>query len=369
MHLTERVSSISDSANGCMQQCRPLRRNRRGSPRNPRDSRFVERASTRNATPLYCAPFENNLQSSLLHAAPTSRHRPILGIVLKLASVVLFSGMTVCVKFLGQAIPIGQTIFVRGLISAAVLALIAWRSGALHLLKTDNWRSHALRSVSGTVSMFCLFAAVTMIPLADVTAITFTSPLFLTVLAMFFLGERIHRFRWTALAIGFLGVLIMIGPHVTFAEGTSLGALVALGAAMFSAVAMIFLRRMSGDEHAITITFYFSLTFTVCAALTALQGWPSPTPTQWLFIVLAGLFGVFGQLLLSYSYRYAEASTIAPLDYTTLVWAVLLGYVFFDEIPLLSVWIGAPLVIGAGMIILWREYYLKKQLSAASAVR
>src|SRR5690606_40159817 len=88
---------------------------------------------------------------------------------------VLFSGMTVCVKFLGQAIPIGQTIFVRGLISAAVLALIAWRSGALHLLKTDNWRSHALRSVSGTVSMFCLFAAVTMIPLADVTAITFTS--------------------------------------------------------------------------------------------------------------------------------------------------------------------------------------------------
>jgi len=205
-----------------------------------------------------------------------------------------------------------------------------------------------------------------MIPLADVTAITFTSPMFLTVLAMVFLGERIHRFRWTALGVGFLGVLMMIGPHVSFAKGTSLGALTALGAAMFSAIAMTFLRRMSVGEHAITITFYFSLTFTVCAALTAIQGWSVPTPTQWLFIVLAGLFGVFGQLLLSYSYRYAEASTIAPLDYTSLIMAVILGYAFFDEIPTPSVWIGAPLVVGAGLIIFWREYYLKKQLSSAS---
>lgn len=297
----------------------------------------------------------------------TSRQRPVLGIFLKLASVVLFSGMTVCVKALGEGIPVGQTIFVRGLISMAVLALIARHTGSLHLLKTRNWRSHALRSISGTVSMFCLFAAVTLIPLADVTAITFASPMFVTVLAMLFLGERIHRFRWTALGIGFVGVLIMIGPHVSFAEGTSLGVLAALGAAIFSALAMIFLRKMSGGEHAITITFYFSLTFTVISALTALQGWPLPTPMQWLFIVLAGLFGVFGQLLMSYSYRYAEASTIAPLDYTSLVMAMILGYVFFSEVPSPSVWIGAPLVIVAGSIILWREYALKKRLSAASA--
>ncbi len=287
---------------------------------------------------------------------------------MKLASVVLLAGMTVCVKFLGHEIPIGQTIFVRGVISIAVLALIARQTGALHLLKTSNWRSHALRSISGMVSMFCLFAAITMIPLADVTAIAFTSPMFVTVLAMLFLGERIHRFRWTALGVGFLGAMIMIGPHVTLAHGTSLGALTALAAAMFSAVAMTFLRRMSGGEHAITITFYFSLTFMTGAALTAFQGWPVPTPTQWFFIVLAGLFGVFGQLLLSYSYRYAEASTIAPLDYTSLIWAVLLGYAFFDEVPTLSVWIGAPLIVGAGLIIIWREYRLKKQTRSAVAV-
>ena len=128
---------------------------------------------------------------------------------------------------------------------------------------------------------------------------------------------------------------------------------------------MTFLRKMSGNEHALTITFYFSLTFTVCAVVTAAQGWPVPTGMQWLLIFGAGLFGVSGQLLMTYSYRYAQASTIAPLDYTSLIMAVILGIVFFDEIPNESVWIGAPLVVTSGLIILWREYHLKKQLSSA----
>jgi drug/metabolite transporter (DMT)-like permease len=88
-----------------------------------------------------------------------------------------------------------------------------------------------------------------------------------------------------------------------------------------------------------------------------------PTPTQWLLIVLAGLFGVFGQLLMTYSYRYAEASAIAPLDYSNMIVAIIIGYAFFDEIPALSIWIGAPLILASGLIILWREYYLKKQVS------
>ena len=295
----------------------------------------------------------------------TTLHRPILGIALKLASVVLFAGMTLCVKLLGPEIPPGQTIFVRGLLSVVVLAFIAWRTAGLHLLKTRNWRSHALRSLSGTISMFCLFLAVTMIPLADVTAITFTAPMFLTLLAMMFLGERIHRFRWTALAFGFLGIIVTLGPHLSFSHENSLGAIMALGNAVFSAVAMVFLRGMSGREHAVTITFYFSLTFTICAALTALYGWPTPDATQWILIGLTGLFGVFGQLLMTYSYRYAEASTIAPLDYSNMIMAVLVGYFFFAEVPTVAVWIGSALVVGSGLIILWREYRLKKQVSVA----
>ena len=134
----------------------------------------------------------------------------------------------------------------------------------------------------------------------------------------------------------------------------------ALAAAVFSAFAVMFLRSMSGSggEHPITITFYFSVTTMVCSLFTAIAGWPMPTPEQWLFIALAGVFGVFGQLFMTYSYRFAEASTIAPIDYVNLLIAIVYGWFFFDELPDRATWIGAPLVIAAGAIILWREYRL-----------
>jgi drug/metabolite transporter (DMT)-like permease len=285
------------------------------------------------------------------------QHRPVVGVFLKLSSVVLLSCLAACVKYLGDGVPTGQIIFVRGVISMAVLGFIAWRLHGFRILRTERLRSHALRSLAGTASMFCWFTALTMIPLADFTAISFTAPMFLTLLAMLLLGERIHAYRWTALVIGFVGVLITIGPHLSLG-GSSLGVLVALGAAVFSAAAITTLRSMSGagGEHPLAITFYFSLTTVLCSGLTAFDGWPSPTGEQWLFIVVAALFGVFGQLLMTMSYRYAEASTLAPLDYTNLLLAVALGYYFFAEVPHWSMWIGAPLVIAAGLIILWREY-------------
>jgi drug/metabolite transporter (DMT)-like permease len=284
-------------------------------------------------------------------------HRPVIGVLFKLSSVVLLSCLAACVKYLGDGVPTGQIIFVRGLISMAVLGFIAWRTHGFKVLHTERLGSHAVRSLAGTASMFCWFTALTMIPLADFTAISFTAPMFLTLLAMVLLGERIHVYRWSALLIGFAGVLIAIGPHLTLG-GSSLGVLVAFGAAVFSAAAIATLRSMSGagGEHPLAITFYFSLTTVICSALTAVGGWPMPTPQQWFFIGLAALFGVFGQLLMTMSYRYAEASTLAPLDYANLLLAVALGYYFFAEVPHWSIWIGAPLVIAAGLIILWREY-------------
>jgi drug/metabolite transporter (DMT)-like permease len=301
-----------------------------------------------------------------LASTDAHHHHPVLGAFFKLSSVACLSCMSACVKYLGDGVPTGQTIFVRGLISMAVLALIAWRVEGLHILKTRNLKSHALRSLAGTASMFCWLTALTLVPLAEFTAISFTAPMFLTVLALLFLREPIHVYRWTALAMGFIGVLITIGPQLTFA-GNSVGVLIAFGAAMFSALAMLFLRSMSGSggEHAITITFYFSATTMICGAATAVAGWPMPTPEQWLFIALVGVFGVFGQLLLTLSYRHAEVSTIAPLDYTNLVLAVAFGYYFFGEVPHWSMWIGAPLVMAAGLIIVWREY--RRYVEAAEA--
>lgn len=293
-----------------------------------------------------------------MSAIPSTHLRPVFGAALKLTSVVLLGTMAACVKQLGAGVPSGQIIFIRGVISMAFLALVAWQVEGLHLLRTRNWRSHALRSLCGTVSMFCLFTALALLPLADVTGIIFSAPMFLTVLAMLFLGERIHAYRWSALAIGFLGVLIIVGPHIDFESSSSVGVAVALAAAVLTALAMMFLRAMSvgGREHAITITFYFSLTTTVFGALTAAAGWPMPTASEWRLLVVVGVLGVLGQLIMTYSYRYAEASTIAPLDYANLIVAVLYGYFFFDEIPGLSTWIGGSLVVAAGLVILWREY-------------
>lgn len=284
-----------------------------------------------------------------------SRHA-VIGIVLKLVSVFCLASMAACVKYLGPAVPPGQVIFFRGLIALIVISVFAARTTGLGVLKTGNWQAHARRSLAGASSMFCWFVALTMIPLAQITAITFTIPLFLTVLAVVFLREVIHWYRWSAIGIGFAGVVITVGPDVLQGGGSALGVGIALAAAVLAAFALMFLRRMSGEEHALTITFYFFLTSTTLALVTTLfVGWPMPTSSQWILLLLTGVFGVLGQLTMTYSFRYAEASLIAPLDYVTMLYALAVGYYVFGEVPNASIWIGAPLVIAAGGIILWRE--------------
>jgi len=305
----------------------------------------------------------------MMPAVPSSRdhsHHAILGVGLKLVSVFCLASMVACVKYLGADVPPGQVIFFRGVISMLVIAAVAWRTDGLGVLRTRNWRAHASRSIAGALSMFCWFIALTMIPLAEMTAITFTVPLFLTVLAMLFLHELIRWYRWTALAVGFAGVLVIVGPDLVAAEGNALGVGVALAAAVLAAFALMFLRRMSGHEHALTITFYFFLTSTVLALATlALEPWPVPTGAQWVALGMTGGFGVVGQLAMTYCYRYAEASLVAPLDYLTMLFAIAIGFYVFGEVPRASTWIGAPLVIAAGGIILWREYARFRKIRSA----
>jgi drug/metabolite transporter (DMT)-like permease len=218
------------------------------------------------------------------------------------------------------------------------------------------------------MSMFCWFIALSLIPLAQMTAISFTIPLFLTVLAMVVLRESITWHRWIALAIGFTGVVVIVGPDLIDGSGSALGAGIAVMAAVLAAFALMFLRRMSGQEHALTITFYFFLTSCVLALLSLVfEPWPAPTPRQWLVLGMTGGFGLLGQLTMSYCYRYAEASLVAPVDYASLLIAVAIGFYLFDEIPHLSTWLGAPLVIGAGAIIVWREYLVLRRARIVAA--
>jgi len=310
--------------------------------------------------------------SVMMPAVSASRHEPphaLAGIVLKLASVLCLASMAACVKALGSEVPSGQVVFFRGLISMLVIAGFAWRAEGLRLLRTANWRAHAARSLAGALSMFCWFVSLTLIPLAEMMAISFTVPLFLTVLAMVFLGEKIHWYRWTAIGCGLAGVLVIVGPGLLDAGHSVLGDGIALTAAILAAFALMFLRRMSAHEHALTITFYFFLTSSVLALVTLLfQAWPMPAGRQWLLLGMTGLFGVAGQLLMTYCYRYAEASLVAPLDYVNMIFAVAIGYYVFGEIPHISIWIGAPLVIASGGIILWREYVTLRRIRSAGAI-
>ncbi len=284
------------------------------------------------------------------------RDHPLLGILCKIIGTLLFAVMFAAVRWLGPHFPIGQMVFWRSTVGLGVIVATALLTGGPKLLVTRRVDAHAFRSLSGVLAMFSNFTAYTLLPLADVTALGFAAPLFVVILAALVLGERVHIYRWSAVIVGFAGVLVIVGPHAHVDSGSALiGAICALGGAGFTAIAMIYLRRMSSHEHSITIAFYFMVTTAAISLITALWGWNVPTGREILLLVLTGLAGGFGQLFLSFSYRYAEVSLLASFDYAALIWAVALGYLVFGELPALQVWIGAAIVVAAGLLILWRE--------------
>jgi drug/metabolite transporter (DMT)-like permease len=286
---------------------------------------------------------------------PADHNRPLIGIFYKVISVFTLAVMNSGVKWLGHDFPTGQVMFYRSLFAIPPVVIAALLGGGWVMLKPNRFDVHAVRSISGAASMFCGFSALTMIPLADAVAIGFASPLFIVVLAVLMLRETVHAYRWSAVAVGFVGVMIMIGPHFEAGYGSLLGAGYALAGALFTAFAMISIRRMSAQEHAITITFYFSVTCAAIGFATILGGWHSQTPLQTFVLVMCGILGGIGQLWLSLSYRYAEASVVAPFDYTNMIWATTFGFFVFGELPSVAIWIGASIVIGSGLIIFWRE--------------
>ena len=286
--------------------------------------------------------------------------RPLLGIGCKVAATGFFAILFAAIRWLGPNFPVGEMVFFRGALGALVVVAAALLRGGTSLLVTSNIGSHALRSSAGTISMFCNFAAYTMLPLADATAIGFAAPLFVVVMAALFLSERVHVWRWSAVVTGFIGVMLISGPEANLSRTALYGAMFALTGAALQGGAMILIRRMSAYEHSLTIAFYFMLTSAVVSLLTVWFGWQIPNLSEALVLAIAGIAGGLGQIFLSFSYRYSEASVLAPFDYVAIVWAVVLGYFLFGELPAPDVWFGAAIVIAAGLLILWRERQIGK---------
>lgn len=297
---------------------------------------------------------------------PIPAQRPLFGIMLKCCSVTVFTAMAALIKATsesGLGVPPGQQVFFRSLFAVPVILVWLAARGELRVgLKTFRPMGHFYRGIIGTAAMGLGFWALALLPFPEVTAIGYAAPLLVVIFAAMFLGEDVRFFRLGMVGLGLTGVLIVLSPQLGGKGGTdtarTLGAVLALGAAVFTALAQIFVRKLVQDERTSAIVFWFSITSTVLALTTLPFGWVVPDARTAALLVTIGLLGGLGQILLTSSYRFADASLIAPFEYVSMILALLIGWFVFDEAPTWVVLIGAALVILAGILIILRERQL-----------
>jgi drug/metabolite transporter (DMT)-like permease len=287
--------------------------------------------------------------------------QPLRGIVYKLIAVTIFVAMSALIKAASEEVPPGEAVFFRSLFAIPVIMVwLAMRGEIRNGLRPVNKLSHVWRGLIGTSAMFLGFAGLGLLPLPEVTAIGYAAPILVVILSAMFLGERVRLFRLSAVALGLLGVLIVLSPRLTALEGTvetreALGAVLVLTGAFCAALTQVFVRKMVQTESTSAIVFYFSVTATGLSLLTIPFGWVTPSVSALAMLIMAGILGGIAQVFMTTAYRYAEVSVIAPFDYASMLLALLVGFFVFDEVPTAPMLSGAALIITAGVLIIWRE--------------
>lgn len=288
---------------------------------------------------------------------------PLRGIALKVVSVLVFIIMASLIKATGGRVPPGEVVFLRSLCAVPVIVIwLAWRHELHHGFRALNPMGHVWRGFVGTISMGLGFAGLAFLPLPEVTAIGYAAPLLTVIFAAMFLGEDVRIFRFTAVLVGMVGVLIVLIPRLSvgsdMTDAQALGAVLVLVGAVFAALAQVFVRKLVHTESTSAIVFWFSITATMLSLVTLPFGWVVPAPSDLALLVAAGLVGGVGQVLLTSSYRLADASVIAPFEYASMLFALAIGYWAFGEAPTAAMLGGAALIIAAGIMIIWRERQL-----------
>ncbi|MEX0853864.1 MAG: DMT family transporter [Bauldia sp.] len=289
--------------------------------------------------------------------------QPILGIALKVASTLVFTVMATLVKLLSDRYPIGELTFFRSFFALIpVFAWVGWRGQFPSVFYTQRLSDHVTRSITGAAAMYCGFSALSLLPIADATAIGYAAPLMTVALAVLLLGERVRAYRWSAVIVGLAGVLVILSdyafPGTGGQERSILGALFGIGSASIGALASTQVRVLTRTDGAATIVVYFSAFVALLSLVTLPFGWALPDLADAGWLVLAGICGGLGQVLLTQSYRYGEASAIAPFDYTSMIWALIVSLLVFGTWPSAIVLAGTAIVIGAGLFVIWREHQL-----------
>jgi drug/metabolite transporter (DMT)-like permease len=293
--------------------------------------------------------------------------RVALGMGLRLVSALALALMFAGVKWAGQrGAGVAETLFYRQIGSVVCAVAFVSIGPGFKSLRTQRFAAHAMRMAIGVVAMLLNFLMVTLLPLAEATAIGFSVPIFATLLAAVVLREPTGRWRWGAIVIGFIGVLVIIQPgsgHIS-----TYGGLVALGAVISTACATIAIRHLGATEAVATTVFWFGLTSLVPLGLAMPFVARPHDPATFAAIAALSLAGGIAQLALTGALRLAPVSLVMPMDYSALLWASLLGLALFGQAPSHWTWLGAPIVIAAGLVILWREQKLRKAGSVTAAV-
>lgn len=286
--------------------------------------------------------------------------QPLRGITFKVISVCIFVVMASIVKSVADHVPPGQAMFFRSFFAMPVIVVWLLLRHELHGgLRTANPMGHVWRGLVGTSAMGLGFAGLGLLPLPEVTAIGYAAPLLVVIFAAMFLNEQVRAFRLSAVALGLVGVMIVLSPRLSVGaqidQGQTLGAVVVLGGAFFAALAQVFVRKLVATEGTAAIVFWFSVTASCLSLVTIAWGWVWPTFGEFVLLVLTGILGGVGQIFLTTSYRHADASLIAPFEYTSMLLALGVGYFVFAEVPTWTMLGGAAVVISAGVLIIWRE--------------
>ena len=277
-----------------------------------------------------------------------------------IGSVICFSSMDLIVKYLDE-VPFGQVLFMRFFFGMIPIFFLIPRDKIFTFYKTKRPMLHAFRAVSGTIAIIALFVALRNLPLADVISLTFTGPLFVTIMSVIFLSEKVGIRRWSAVLIGFIGMLFIVRP--AFQEMNLYYIFPIIFSLGFANVA-ISIRSLSKTEPNYLIAFYFSILSLLVGLGTIVNGWIWPTPFEALLFAILGLSGGIANLLLTQSYRLADASLVSPIKYLSLIVAVVAGYLIFSEVPKSMTLFGASLIVVSSFIIFRREATLKKQVVA-----
>ena len=281
-----------------------------------------------------------------------------LGVLYGIASVACFAMMDASVKWLDM-FPVGQVLFSRFFFGLIPILMLVPRSEFKTFYKTSRPKLHAFRAITGTLAIIALFIALREIPLADVVSLTFGGPIFVTLGSIFFLSEKVGIKRWLAVLIGFFGMLLIVKPAY---EELNIYYIFPIIFCIFFACVALSIRSLSSTEPNYRIALYFSLLSMMVGLLTLPFGWVMPNKFELFLLIFTGLVGSVANILLTVSLRYAEASLVTPTKYLNLVFAILLGYFIWSEIPKLLTLVGAGLIIISSVIIFMRESELKKKV-------